>query len=84
MVSDVDESLDQLAGVSAALDAARRQVADRVQLRDAAMEASLAAGASIGEIARISGLTPARVGQILGHPFGRVGRPPVERPPAPR
>ena len=84
MVSDVDESLDQLAGLSAALDASRRQVADRVQLRDAAMVASLAAGASIGQIARISGLTPARVGQILGHPFGRVGRPPGARPPAPR
>ena len=42
------------------------------------------AGDASKSLARASALTPARVGQILGHPYGRPGRPPGDRSPAPR
>ena len=83
-MGDADDSLDDLGRVSVQLGVARRKVRERVSKRDAAMVVALGAGATIGELARVSGLTPARVGQILGHPFGRPGRPPADRPPAPR
>jgi hypothetical protein len=84
VMGDIDDSLDDLGRFSAELDEARRQVRERVRDRDAAMVTALEAGASIGELARASALTPARVGQLLGHPSGRPGRPSADRPPAPR
>ena len=84
MVGVVDDYLDDLGRVSAGLDEARRKVRELERERDAAMAAALGAGASIGELARVSALTRARVGQILGSPFGRRGRPSAGRSPAPR
>ena len=84
MVGDIDDYLDDLGRVSAGLDEARRKVRELERERDAAMADALGAGASIGELARLSALTRARVGQILGSPFGRRGRPSAGRTPAPR
>lgn len=43
--------------------------------RDREITELFAAGASIAELAEATGLSPARIGQILGHPFHRPGRP---------
>jgi hypothetical protein len=83
-MGDIDDYLDNLGRVSAELDEARRKVRELERERDAAMAAALGAGASIGELARRSALTRARVGQILGSPFGRRGRPSADQSPAPR
>ena len=81
MVDEVKESFVSLGAATAALDAAKAAVIECIEARNAAMDTVLGAGGSLGDIATTSGLTPARVGQILGHPFGRVGRPPTDRPP---
>jgi hypothetical protein len=83
VVSDLETLLDELRRVGHELAEARLRVSERLGDREAAMVRALGAGASIGELAHASGLTPARVGQILGHPFGRPGRPRASQAPSP-
>ncbi len=72
---DERDALEELDAVVLRLGEAERRVEAERSSRDAAMRAALAAGASFGHLAERTDLTPARVGQILGHPHGRVGRP---------
>jgi hypothetical protein len=84
VVTDAGALLEELRRVGAELAEARLRVNERLSEREATMITALGAGASIGELAQASGLTPARVGQILGHPFGRPGRPAATQTPCPR
>lgn len=80
-MGQADEFLQTARAAAATVVDLRRQVNEGVSARDQAMAAALGSGASIAEIAEATGLSQARVGQVLGHPFGRVGRPPAGRPP---
>ena len=64
----VRKCADQLAS-------AHRQVADATAERDTAIVAAFEAGLTISAIAGAAGLTSQRVGMILDHPHGKVGRP---------
>lgn len=53
-----------------------RDALDRALVRrDDAIRQAFVEGASMGSIAEAAGLTPSRIGSILGHPHQRVGRP---------
>ena len=69
MAIDLVRSLaQQVTDAQAGLDAA-------LAARDAAIHTAYTEGWSMNAIADATGLTPARVGMILGHPHGKVGRP---------
>lgn len=64
----IQAEADQLADLAHQIDSVRAR-------RDAAIVAAFDTGYPITAIARASRLTPARIGMILGHPHGKVGRP---------
>jgi len=69
------EELDTLDETTAALAAATALVDVRRGERSAALAAAFEAGVSMGALAERIGVSDARIGQILGYPRGRVGRP---------
>lgn len=71
------KELEDLDAATAALQAAVAVVTDRRAERNAAIEAAFAAGVSIGAIAERTGLGRTTVQDVLGNPYGRVGRPPA-------
>lgn len=64
----IQAQADQLADLDRQIDTVRAR-------RDATITAAFKAGYPITAIAKASRLTPARIGMILGHPHGKVGRP---------
>ena len=54
----------------------REALARALQERDVAIRHAFNERWPIGAIAEAANLTPARVANVLGHPFQHVGRPP--------
>lgn len=70
--------MEELAAVdeaAAAVEAATAILEAHRAARDEAIRAAFRAGASVAGIGERAGLRRSRVQAILGHPFGKVGRP---------
>ena len=68
-------ALQDVTAAASEVVALRDAVTEALGRRDAAIRQAFADGVPIGAIAKAANLTRARVSELLGHPFHRVGRP---------